>query len=556
MDESQARITRRAALAGSLSALVAASCGGGVPSGGAAAGRRGIQGGFVDDGVEPGHLFRDGGLSGLRAGKEKRARVVIVGGGVAGLGAAWRLARAGVKDVVLLELAPAPGGTSRAGSMALDGGGRLPCPFGAHYLPRPRLEQRAIAAFLADIGIADGVDSEGLVRVADRLLVRDPAERVAGLGGYFEEGLWLRAGAGAKDEEELRRFEEITESMIAVDADGRRRFDLPLERSSAAGRELDQINAADWAASQGLDGERIRWYLEYATRDDFGASLGDTSAWALMHYFTSRASLLTKESASFLTWPEGNGRLVAGLLEASGVRVETGEVCLGVEPGPRGSQLTSANPGNGVITRWSADAVILATPQYVTRRLLKEDPARDARASMRYSPWVVANLHLSERPTNRGFPYAWDSVIHGSKSLGYVDASHQLDRGGARDTVWSWYLPITDSDEGAVRAKLLAMGWEEWRDAVLADLRRAHPNIDDVATRIDVWRWGHGMIKPTPGLLWGGARAEAAQPIGRLYFAHSDLSGMALFEEAHWQGTRAAEEVLRDALGIQDESLL
>lgn len=552
MDESQARITRRAAIAGSLSALVAASCSGARGTGG----RLDIQGGFVDDGVGAGHLFRDGGLSGLRGGKSQRARVVIVGAGVAGLGAAWRLARAGVKDVVVLELASEPGGTSRAGSMALNDGGRLKCPFGAHYLPRPRADQRAVAAFLSDIGIAEGVDENGLVRVADRLLVRDPAERVAGLGGYFEEGLWLRGGAGGMDEEQLRRFEGITESMIALDRSGRRRFDLPLARSSAEGRELDRVSAADWAASHGLDGERIRWYLEYATRDDFGASLGDTSAWALMHYFTSRASLATKESASFLTWPEGNGRLVEGLLEASGVRIQTGEVCLGVEPGVEGSMVMSANPARGEITGWSADAVILATPQFVTRRLLKEDPARDARASMRYGPWVVANLHLSERPTNRGFPYAWDSVIHGSKSLGYVDASHQLDRGDARDTVWSWYLPITDSDEAAAREKLLAMDWQQWRDAVLADLRRAHPNIDDVVTRIDVWRWGHGMIKPTPGLLWGGARAAAAQPMGRLHFAHSDLSGMALFEEAHWQGTRAAEEVLADDFGIEDESLL
>jgi hypothetical protein len=29
-----------------------------------------------------------------------------------------------------------------------------------------------------------------------------------------------------------------------------------------------------------------------------------------------------------------------------------------------------------------------------------------------------------------------------------------------------------------------------------------------------------------------------------VYFAHSDLSGVALFEEAFYQGLRAAEEVL------------
>jgi hypothetical protein len=30
-----------------------------------------------------------------------------------------------------------------------------------------------------------------------------------------------------------------------------------------------------------------------------------------------------------------------------------------------------------------------------------------------------------------------------------------------------------------------------------------------------------------------------------LHFAHSDLGGLALFEEANWHGVRAAEAVLR-----------
>ena len=53
----------------------------------------------------------------------------------------------------------------------------------------------------------------------------------------------------------------------------------------------------------------------------------------------------------------------------------------------------------------------------------------------------------------------------------------------------------------------------------------------------------------------GGGGARGAAPIGRISLAHTDLSGMALFEEAHWQGVRAGEEVL-DRLGVPFESLL
>ena len=61
-------------------------------------------------------------------------------------------------------------------------------------------------------------------------------------------------------------------------------------------------------------------------------------------------------------------------------------------------------------------------------------------------------------------------------------------------------------------------------------------------------------VRPVPGFQWGPARRKAAEPLGRLHFAHSDLSGVALFEEAQDNGIRAAEEVLR-AFGREFASL-
>ena len=52
------------------------------------------------------------------------------------------------------------------------------------------------------------------------------------------------------------------------------------------------------------------------------------------------------------------------------------------------------------------------------------------------------------------------------------------------------------------------------------------------------------MIRPTLGLIWGASRQEARKPLGNVHFAHTDLSGAALFEEAHAHGVRAAEEIL------------
>ena len=62
------------------------------------------------------------------------------------------------------------------------------------------------------------------------------------------------------------------------------------------------------------------------------------------------------------------------------------------------------------------------------------------------------------------------------------------------------------------------------------------------------------MIRPRANFLWGGARQRAQQPFRSIHFAHTDLSGVALFEEAFDHGLRAAEEVLA-ARGVKSESM-
>ena len=79
----------------------------------------------------------------------------------------------------------------------------------------------------------------------------------------------------------------------------------------------------------------------------------------------------------------------------------------------------------------------------------------------------------------------------------------------------------------------------------VGDLGRAHPDLPGLVERLDVMRWGHAMVRPRPGFVWGRARREAAKPVAGVHFAHSELSGLALFEEAFYHGVRAAEEVLR-----------
>src|SRR5687768_6642281 len=90
------------------------------------------EGEIVGQNVELGHLLREGRRIEVPADKWENVKVVIVGGGVAGLSAAWKLEKQNYHDFVLLELEKEIGGTSRSGS-----GSPVGYPWGAHYLPVP-----------------------------------------------------------------------------------------------------------------------------------------------------------------------------------------------------------------------------------------------------------------------------------------------------------------------------------------------------------------------------------------------------------------------------------
>jgi hypothetical protein len=199
--------------------------------------------------------------------------------------------------------------------------------------------------------------------------------------------------------------------------------------------------------------------------------------------------------------------------------------------------------------------VILAIPHHVAARVFPHPRVVEAAKEFRSGAWLTANVTLRRRPRSRGFPECWDNVLHGSSSLGYVVATHQSDRHGGPPgaTVWTWYLSLTDADARAAHRWLAGLTWREAADLVVTDLRRAHPDIEECITRLDVWRWGHAMIRPRPGFVFSDLRRRASEAIGDVHFAHSDLSGLPLVEEAQWHGVRAAEEVLARR-GVRVES--
>lgn len=496
-----------------------------------------FDGALVEDGQAEGHRLRDGWVV-ADPGPPEEVPVVIIGGGVAGLSAAWGLLRAGVSTFRLLELGRSFGGTAVGGH-----GPGGPCPYGAHYLPTPLPHNQDLLALLAELG-AVGTDADGRLHFAEEHLVAEPKERVWYRGTWFP-GLFPRAAYSREDEAQLLRFEAQVDELVGQrGVDGRRPFSLPLALGSEDPRflALDQLDFGAWLEREGYRSKLVQDHAAYACRDDFGTEPAATSAWYGLHYFAARVERPGVESAELLSWPDGNFRLVRHLSEVIGERAEAGRVTTQVAPSPDGRRalVTAVERTTGRARTYLAERVIMAVPGHVRRRLLSgawaaPDPTPD------YAPWLVANLHLAQRPGYEGSELAWDNVIHGSRSLGYVVNNHR-DGPAHGPTTFTYYLPLT-GDPRAERQKLSALTWRDAADLVLADLERCHRDLRRHLLRLDVWRWGHGMVRPTPGTLTSAARRNAARPVGPVHFAHTELSGVALFEEAFFHGLRAANEV-------------
>lgn len=504
------------------------------------ASKRFPDGEIVGQSASLGHVLREGRSFEVPSNNWREVKVAIVGGGVAGLSSAWKLKKSGVDNFILLELEKEAGGTSSSGI-----GQPVGYPWGAHYLPVPFRENRELIELLDEMSLTDGRTAEGDVIVKEQYLCRDPEERVFYKGRWYD-GLYLHVGESDEDKRQLAEFQKKIDGWVNWrDAKGRRAFVVPSSNCSddAEVTALDKISFAEWLRQNGFTSERLIWYCDYACRDDYGLKLDQTSAWAGIFYFASRVRKGGEESQPFITFPEGNGRFVKHLAESVGDKILRSHMAVSIMPTEKGVDVVCL--ADGELRGFHCERVIYASPiftaPYVIRDFSRNAPF--AANEFQHNAWFVANLFLNDRPKPRfarDFPLAWDNVLYESPSLGYVNATHQkgIDYG---PTVWTYYYPMCHEDNG--RTKLFNYSWRDLADVCLTDMSRAHPEIYDLTERIDIMRWGHAMISPRPGFIWGERRRKALEPYRNIHFAHTDLSGLALFEEAFYHGLRAAGQI-------------
>ena len=474
---------------------------------------RAVTGGFVNDSLSLGHKLRD--RAAFASPKRTvRIPIVIVGGGIAGLSAAWRLDKRGFGDFVLLEMEREPGGNSRCGENEVSR-----YPWAAHYLPVPGKDSKLVRELCTDLGLLDNGKWD------ERALCFSPQERLF-LHGRWQDGLEPEIAATPRDHDQYKRFEQLMQESAATG-----QFTIPID-TGARPSPLDRESMTSWLDRNGFDSPYLRWYIDYACRDDYGATIAETSAWAAVHYFASRQP----DDKGPLTWPEGNAYIVNKLAQRLARYIRTNSTVHAIRRnGPRTLRVLSGD------TEYLTGAVIYAAPTFTAHYIVEDAP----KAGFTYSPWITANLTLDRMPRESGSEPAWDNVIYGSRGLGYVVATHMSTRSRIDRSVWTYYWALTHTTPEQARSELLQRDWTDWKEAILRDLERAHPDIRQCVSHVDIMRLGHAMARPTPGFLSSPDRLRWASTKDPVYYANSDLSGLSIFEEAQHRGVKAADAVLR-----------
>ena len=425
------------------------------------------------------HAIRDGKVFD-RPAPAKKAGVVIIGGGVAGLSAAHFLG--GKNDWLLLEKEDHFGGNAYQEEYA----GQPFCTGSAYTYRGDDGDQLA-----AQLGL-------------HLLLVSNPDPTI--INKTFVPDTW-KAGLDQLPypKDIIGSFKKFRDDILKLDLKSR-------------AMELDALSFTNFTS--GYAKEVTQWWDGYGP-SNWGATTEDTSAYVgagALH------DLMTGVDDQRVILPGGLGcithRLVEVLLPKYKDRMLGEATVVAVVPGADSVNVTYFHAGQ--LTTVSAKAVILCVPKLIASRLISDLPAaqKSAMHHTRYAPYPVVNVIFDKPVYNRGY----DNWCPGNTFTDFIVADWTVRNTPGyqqKNNILTFYTPLREYQ----RATLLRE--EDCKSLaanVLADFQKVLPefNVDPVEVRI--YRRGHPMFVAAPGQFTKN-RLAAAHPMERIYFGGADSGG-------------------------------
>ena len=446
--------------------------------------------------------------------------VVIVGAGIAGLTAAWRLRQAGV-PVRLFEAQERIGGRMFSLRGAFPEGQVIE--LGGELIDTGHARIRALAA---ELGLE-----------LDDLSTDDPA---------LAQEVWWFGGRRRTDAEVVEAFRPIAAAierdLATLENDG----DVTHEQPSG-GEALDRMSIAEWLDARGVSGW-VRTLLEVGYTTEFGLEPEEQSALNLLTMIGTDVDdfAIFGESDERFHVRGGNDRITSALGARVGGAIEPGHVLESVAARADGAYVCSFARGATTVSV-VADQVLLALPFTLLRdvRLDVELPPakRQAIAELGYGTNAKLMVAFDER--------LW-RTRHGSNGSSLAELPYQLTwettrlqpgRAGA----------LTNFTGGRHGERLgdgtpaeQAAAFVDALEAVYPGARAARAGMPEARFHWPSHPWTRGSYASYRPGQWTAFRGVEGAAVDDLYFAgeHCSLEAQGFMEGGCETGERAAAEIL------------
>jgi protoporphyrinogen oxidase len=195
----------------------------------------------------------------------------------------------------------------------------------------------------------------------------------------------------------------------------------------------------------------------------------------------------------------------------------------------------------GELKTVAAKAVIMATPKFITRRIVEGLPDKQSEAmhQIRYIPYPVVNL-IFDKPV---FNHGYDTWCPGNTFTDIVVADWVIQKESGyqqKFNILSCYTPMKEEDRGYL---LNEIGARKVAANVLHDYQKLMPGSDVDPIEVHIYRRGHPLYMSTPGL-YTQVQPLVRQPLDRVFFANTDSEGP---ESTTNMGIHAAQRAVKEA---------